>query len=264
MSFVLFILSAFIALATAQSLGDPALLSSYPRCAANCEIQVINGPNNPCAFTTTNNLTCQCDAGNRAATASCEKVSCFADEYATTQTLAQQLCSPLYDNGTLSGPSVSAAIATATAAADAAVAGKDPTNPNDYPPCGTSCQLQNLPTSGCGSLANTSCLCTGSANGAIGGCELRTCPEEDLQTITYLAYRLCRFEGIGNSSAVANQTVATQTAGSVAMPPTGSAVMPFTGGVGGKGVELGGWVVLGLALGTTVVEWFVASGNSLV
>ncbi|KAL8981586.1 MAG: hypothetical protein Q9177_005523 [Variospora cf. flavescens] len=254
MSFVLFILSVFIALTIAQSLGDPALLSSYPRCSANCQIQVINGPNNPCAFTTSNNLTCQCDASNRAATASCEKVSCSTDEYATTQTLAQQLCSPLYDNGTLSGPSVSATIGTATAAADAAVAGKDPTNPDDYPPCGTSCQLQNLPTSGCGSLANPSCLCTRSANTAIGDCELRTCPDEDLQTIAYLVYRLCRFEGLGNASAVANQTVATQTAGSVAMPPTESAVMPFTGGVvGGKAVELGGWVVLGLALGTIVV-----------
>ncbi|KAI4086825.1 MAG: hypothetical protein LQ344_007262 [Seirophora lacunosa] len=256
MSSILFVLSAFLALTTAQSLGDPAFLSSYPPCAAQCQVEVINSPSNPCAFTTTTNLTCQCAAANRAATAGCEKVSCSPAEYSTTQTLAEELCGPLYTNGSLSASPVTVAIASATAAADAAVAGKDPANPNDYPPCGTACQQQTLPGSGCGSLANTACVCgEGPLNDALGACEIDTCSREDLQTISYLAYRLCRAQGgVGNASVVANQTVATQTAGSVPMGPT-MGTTPFTGGVAGMGAEMGGWVVLAMVAGA--VGWVV-------
>ncbi|KAL8885706.1 MAG: hypothetical protein Q9205_007703 [Flavoplaca limonia] len=245
---------------TAQdpNLGDPSLLASYPACAAQCQILVINRPSNPCGFTTSNNLTCQCDFGNRAATAACEKVTCSPTDYDNTQTLAQELCGPLYTNGTLNPTSVTSAIASATAAASAAVEGKDVTDPNDYPDCATACQEQNLPASGCGSLANTSCACNSPAIvTTTGQCEQQTCSPEDLRATMFLAYRLCAgVGGPGNTSEVANQTIATQTAGSVPLPPTGvpGGVVPFTGGVVGKGVELGGWIVL---MGAFVLSWMV-------
>ncbi|KAI4170231.1 MAG: hypothetical protein LQ343_005114 [Gyalolechia ehrenbergii] len=206
---------------------------------------------NPCAFTTSNNLTCQCDSGNRAATAGCEKVSCSPTDYDKTQTLARELCSPLYANSSLDATPVSAAISTATAAAVAAVNGKDVTNPNDYPPCATACQLQNVPQSECRSLSNVSCVCSSRPlNTTLGGCEQRTCSRADLQTVRYLAYKLCApVGGINNASEVANQTIATQTAGSVPEGPTG--VMPFTGGAAAlcSGVEGMSWVLLGVVFG---------------
>ena len=58
-------------------------------------------------------------------------------------------------------------------------------------------------------------------------------------------------------SEVANQTTATQTAGSVPLPPTGVpevGVVPFTGGVSGKGLEIGGSIVL---MGAFVLSWMV-------
>ncbi|KAL8965575.1 MAG: hypothetical protein Q9183_003777, partial [Haloplaca sp. 2 TL-2023] len=209
---------------------------------------------------------------NRAATAACERVACSSAEYDTTQTLAQELCSPLYENGTLDASPVSAAIASATAAAAAAVAGKDATDTNDYPPCGTACQQQFIPQSGCGSLANKTCICNNPVTvTSVGRCESQTCNPQDRATILYLSYQLCAgVGGIGNASEAANQTVATQTAGSEVLPPTGvpggvepftgdvpgdgvepftgdvpgDGVEPFTGGVSGKGFEMGGWIVL--------------------
>ncbi|KAL8708433.1 MAG: hypothetical protein Q9220_006723 [cf. Caloplaca sp. 1 TL-2023] len=249
----------FAALATAQNLGDPALLKSYPTCAAQCQIEVISLGSNPCGFTSTNNLTCQCDGPNRAATAACEAVSCSPTEYGTTQTLAQQLCGPLYANGTLSASPVSAAVTAATSAALSAVAGKDPTSTNDYPTCATACQRQYVPSSGCGSLANRTCVCNdGPLNKALGGCETSTCSPEDRLRITYLAYQLCRsVGGLNNASEIANATVATQTQGSVVMPaPNGTgSVVPFTGEARGKLLQGVGWALLwtGFVLGATYV-----------
>ncbi|KAL8749809.1 MAG: hypothetical protein Q9184_006658 [Pyrenodesmia sp. 2 TL-2023] len=215
MSPILVIMSVFLALTNAQSLGYPAFLSSYPPCAAQCQIATLNGPFNACAFTTSQNLTCLCDAGNRAATAGCNRVSCSPADYNTTQTLTQQICDPIYSNNTLSQASVTAAIAASTAAADAALAGKDITNPNDYPACGRDCQLQLLPDSGCGRLANSSFVCNNRPLGlALARCQLSTCSERDLQTVFFLAYRLCSpVGGAGNVSGIANQTIATLTGG---------------------------------------------------
>ena len=73
----------------------------------------------------------------------------------------------------------------------------------------------------------------------------------------YLSYQLCAgVGGIGNASEAANQTVATQTGGSVVLPPTGvpGGVEPFTGGVNGKGLEVGGWIVL---MGVFALSWMV-------
>lgn len=82
----------------------------------------------------------------------------------------------------------------------------------------------------------------------MGRCEAQTCSQADLETTQYLAYALCAgVGGIGNASEVANQTVASQTAGVVPSPPSGG-VVPFTGGAGGKEVATGGRIVLaGLA-----------------
>ena len=76
-------------------------------------------------------------------------------------------------------------------------------------------------------------------------------------TTRYLAYRLCAgVGGIGNASEAANQTIATQTAGSVPLPPTGipGGVVPFTGGVGGKGFETRGWIML---MGAFALSWML-------
>ncbi|KAL8896619.1 MAG: hypothetical protein Q9207_007629 [Kuettlingeria erythrocarpa] len=262
MSPIFAILFVFLTLTNAQSPGAPTFSSSYPPCAAQCQLATLNGPPyqfNACAFTTTTNLTCLCDAGNRAATAACNRVSCLPAEYSTTETLAQQVCGPLYSNGTLSQASVTAAIAASTAAADVSLAGKDITDPNDYPACGRDCLLRLLPDSGCGSLANNSCVCNNRPLGlALASCDQNACGAQDLQTVFLLAYRLCSpVGGAGNASEIANQSIATLTAGSLPVPvgPTGS-VMPFTGGVGGKVAELlGGWLVFGMAV--AAASWFV-------
>lgn len=55
-----------------------------------------------------------------------------------TQSLAQQLCGPLYSSNNALGTSVTSAIASATAAVAAAVAGRDPLNLLSYPACAVS------------------------------------------------------------------------------------------------------------------------------
>ena len=173
-----------------------------------------------------------CSPTYRAATAACEEVSCSPADFDKTQTLASQLCASLYSNGTLNPTSVSAAISTSTAAAAATVASKDVTNPASYPPCGQACIAQSLPPSGCGSLANRTCICQGPYfNVNTGTCETNTCSKADLATISYLAYHLCNpVGGIGNTTSAINQTIATQTASAGGpMAPTESP-QPFTGG----------------------------------
>lgn len=87
-------------------------------------------------------------------------------------------------------------------------------------------------------------------NAAFGECEQSTCNAQDLQTIRYLSWQLCRpAGGLRNASVISNQTIATQTVGSVPMEPTGNAtggVVPFTGGAVsvGVGVETVFWVLL--------------------
>lgn len=255
---------ALLTMITAQNLGNPGLLGSYPPCAVQCQVTINNRTvspptfllshpthitakqaSNPCAFTSVNNVTCSCDIANRAATSGCQKVSCSATEYDTAETLGDQLCTPLYTNGTINPSAVSSAIASATAAAASAVAGKNSLNSNDYPPCATSCQQQYLPSSGCRTLANKTCVCNSAAlvTGA-GGCESRTCSPADLEKVRYLSFQLCAgVGGIGNASEVANQSVATQTGGTGAVGPSGG-VVPFTGGAGTPGIEMGSWMVM--------------------
>ena len=209
---------------------------------------------NPCGSNPGSNLTCTCAPDNRALTAACETVTCSPADYTKTQTLAEQLCSPpFYTSGTISAASVSAAISAATASASAAVAGKDPTNSNDYPACATACQKQIVPQSACGSLSNVSCVCGNvDLNEALGSCERNTCSSVDLRTIRYLAFELCKSAGgIGNASAVTNQTIATQTGTpSLLVPSATGSLMPFTGGAGSGGVVgMGSWMVVAASFG---------------
>lgn len=225
---LLTILAVLVPLTTAQNLGDPALLSSYPACAQECGAETSVSPVS-CGAT---DLECMCSPTYRAATAACERVSCSPADYDKTQTLASQLCGSLYSNGTVNPTSVSAAISSSTAVAAAAVASKDPTNPASYPPCAQACISQYLPPSGCGSLANRACVCQGPYfNLYIGTCEMNSCSKADLATISYLAYELCNpIGGIGNTSTLVNQTIASQTASAGSpMAPTESP-QPFTGG----------------------------------
>ena len=89
----------------------------------------------------------------------------------------------------------------------------------------------------------------GPLNAALGACEQNSCSPADLQTIVWLSFAYCKsVGGTGNASDIANQTVATQTAGIVPVGPTGS-LTPFTGGAGLSGVEKGSWMVLAAAFG---------------
>lgn len=257
MSSTLVILCSLVAAITAQGSnpGDPYSLANYPPCAVQCRVEVQRLSSNPCPSTASDNLTCICDVPNRAANAACKKISCSQSEIDTTDTLAQELCGPLYANNTINPTAVSSAIASATAAAAAAVAGKNASDTNDYPACASSCQQKYLPASGCGSIANASCACSSPIiTGVVGRCQAQTCSPADLKTTQYLAYALCApVGGIGNASVVANQTVASQTAGAVPSPSSGG-VVPFTGGAGGRGLETEGWISL---MGLVVVASLV-------
>ncbi|KAL8665551.1 MAG: hypothetical protein Q9168_007673 [Polycauliona sp. 1 TL-2023] len=247
MSPIFLVLCSLFAITTAQVSGS-ADLGNYPDCSAQCLITRLQMTASLCRNYAPNNLTCLCAGPNRAATAACEKLSCTDTDYQTTQTLAQDLCGPLYTNNTLNPTSVSSAIASATAAATAAVAGKDFLNSNDYPPCARDCQNQVIPMSECKTLSNSSCICNSqTVVQGTGACELANCSMEDRMTTAYLSFKQCAaFGGIGNASEVANQTIATQSSAPVALPPNGTgAVMPFTGGAGAVVVEKGVWMVLG-------------------
>ncbi|KAG6989783.1 hypothetical protein G7Y79_00064g094060 [Physcia stellaris] len=226
----LFLLLTLLLLTTAQNLGDPTLLRSYPPCAPICGGTVLQ--TGVCA--PANTLSCQCSAEFLAQSIACEKVSCSPQDYDKTQTLTQELCGPLYANGTVSNSTVSAAVASSTAAAAAAVAGKDPTKSGDYPPCADKCQRQFITSSNCGNIANASCICSnvGLVN-QIASCEAATCSDEDQANARYLGYKLCTpVGGLGNASEVVNQTVATQTPGrGIGSEPTST---PFTGTAVGR------------------------------
>ena len=236
----LFLLLTLLLLTTAQNLGDPTLLRSYPPCAPICGATVLRS--GVCA--PANTLICQCSADFLAEAVACEKVSCSTQDYNKTQTLTQQLCGPLYANGTVSASSVSAAVASSTAAAAAAVAGKDPTKSGDYPPCADKCQQQFISNSSCGSIANASCICNNlGLVDKIASCEAATCSDEDQANARYLGYKLCTpVGGVGNASEVVNQTIATQTPGAgIGSQPTST---PFTGTAVGRWGESLSWAII--------------------
>ncbi|KAL8935510.1 MAG: hypothetical protein Q9216_005388 [Gyalolechia sp. 2 TL-2023] len=191
--------SSVLATATlAPDLGNPANIISYPNCAQICNNETIAVGKTTGALygnipldSYASDQTLACGADFRAATAGCEAATCTPLEYQNTQLLAQELCGSLYVRNTTLGSSVEAAIASATAEAKAATENKDPTDVSIYPPCGQQCIPQNN-FNGCGSLNNLLCVCQGvQFNDAINPCELNSCSPSELQTIVYLAQKLC-------------------------------------------------------------------------
>ena len=81
-------------------------------------------------------LQAACSPGFRSTDAGCEAITCTAEDYLKTQLLGTQLCGSLYESNRTLSSSVSYAIASATAAAEAAVLGKDVTSVSALPPCG--------------------------------------------------------------------------------------------------------------------------------
>ena len=168
------------------------------------------------------NLTCTCSPGYRAAAAACEKITCTPKEYEISQAGGDHLCaliaeSPQAKNGsvTVGNPaSVSAAIASATSVAAAAVAGKNVTNLYDYPLCAQDCIKPINPDSGCESLNNRTCRCHGDVSETIGRCELSNCNKADTTTLYYLVYQYCNAPGVGglgDTGVIISSVTATQT-----------------------------------------------------
>ncbi|KAL9012934.1 MAG: hypothetical protein Q9173_002340, partial [Seirophora scorigena] len=187
--------SSILATATlAPDLGNPAVLSSYPRCAANPSFKqicftetTVNGLGFASLYGSslsgdTNNLNVNCGPDVRAATAGCEVATCTPAEYQGIELRAQQLCGSLYNRNATLSSSVSAAIASATAEARAATEGKDPTDLSVYPPCAQRCIPQNN-FNGCGSITNRQCICQSiQFQDAINECETSTCSPAEIRS----------------------------------------------------------------------------------
>ena len=157
-------LSSILATATpAPNLGNPADLRNYPACAVRCRtnlsplallannfkiqqictneivaIRKILG--NPIDLT---NSQVACGTEYRGRSAGCIAATCNPSEDQKINLLAQQLRGYLYNaNATLSS-SVSAALVSATAAANAATLNKDPTDLTNYPACAVSLSFRS-------------------------------------------------------------------------------------------------------------------------
>ncbi|KAF6231720.1 hypothetical protein HO173_010022 [Letharia columbiana] len=233
--------SAVLATATPQpNFGNPTNILTYPLCAQTCANEsVIN------AGCDTSNVDCACGTVYRSITAACEEISCSAGDRATTSLLAQELCGPVYHNMSSLGSAVSSAIASATSVA-AAVASKDPTKSESYPLCAQKCQNTSIPSSGCGSLSNQTCICNSSSLSDLNSCESKTCSASDFQITSDLSYTLCNpVGGIGNNVSNASYVATAST----------PAPTVFTGGAAAVVKRLVGWSVVGLvgALGWQVL-----------
>ncbi|KAL8832893.1 MAG: hypothetical protein Q9170_004695 [Blastenia crenularia] len=187
-----------------------------------------------------------CSPEFRSADAGCEAATCNSSEYQNTQLLAQQLCGSLYNSNATLSSSVSAAIASATAAAKAATEGKDPTDLSVFPACGQTCIPQDN-YHGCGSSSNLLCICQGiQFNNAINPCERSLCSPADLQTIVFLAEKLCEPVGGVLTNPINYTGSASNTTTNGSSPPT----VPFTGeATNPRGNGLIGMIVVGVAVG---------------
>ncbi|KAL8768296.1 MAG: hypothetical protein Q9209_005435 [Squamulea sp. 1 TL-2023] len=120
---------------TPTSIGNASDINTYPICAQTCAKELAPFLAQAIPGCDANNIDCACSAYYRSRTAACEEVTCSDVDYQTTQTLAQQLCGPLYSNNSAMSTSIASAIASATAVAASAVAGKDPLILSSYPAC---------------------------------------------------------------------------------------------------------------------------------
>ncbi|KAG7005766.1 hypothetical protein G7Y79_00018g045730 [Physcia stellaris] len=227
---------------TAATGGNPANISTYPVCAQICSNEtIVIAEALDASVGDFNNINTLCSPSFRSGNAGCQAATCNSSDYQNTQILAQQLCGSLYNNNATLGSSVSSAIASATAAAKAATDGKDPGDLSNFPPCAQQCIKQNN-YNGCGSNTNLECVCQGlQFNQAINPCERNGCSAADLQTVVYLAEKLCQPVG-GVLTNPVNYT------GGTGNGTSGSAPVPFTGGAV-KARDLG----VGLMLSCVVV-----------
>ncbi|KAI4174165.1 MAG: hypothetical protein LQ343_002500 [Gyalolechia ehrenbergii] len=237
--------SSVLATATlAPDLGNPAYILSYPSCAQICNNEtIVIGKAIGAPYGYASDILLACGPDFRAATAGCEAATCRPLEYQNTQLLAQQLCGSYYNSNATLSSAVTAAIASATAEAEAATDGKDPTDVSVYPPCGQQCIPQNN-FNGCGSNTNLLCICQGiEFNNAINRCERDNCPPQDLQTIIYLAEKLCEPVG-GILTNPINYTGPTNNFTNGSSPP-----VPFTGAAAGLQGSFAGYAMGFLAVG---------------
>lgn len=180
---------------------DPTKSASYPLCAQKCQNSSITFPT--CGSLA--NRTCVC--GLNSTDGSCEKATCSASDLQITLDLANSLCAPVGGFGDPYNASATATVASA-------VATGDPTKSASYPLCAQKCQNASIPTSGCGSLANRTCLCSNASSSAsVGGCEIATCSASDLQVTVDLVNSLCSpvagFIPVSTASNASNRSTAT-------------------------------------------------------
>ncbi|KAL9633248.1 MAG: hypothetical protein Q9204_003476 [Flavoplaca sp. TL-2023a] len=183
----------FATSSTVPDLGNPALLSNYPACAAICTNTTIAIDIQQADY---NDINVICGPEFSFLTAGCEAATCDADEQAQILPLEAQLCGPLYNaNATLSS-AVSAAEASAPAIALAATEGKDPTDLANFPECALPCITQN-DFNGCGGNIAL-CVCQDRGfNEAVGPCQTTSCDIEGLYSTLFIAEKLCEpFGGI--------------------------------------------------------------------
>ena len=210
------------AVAAAVASSDPTKSASYPLCAQKCQNASI--PTTGCG--SLSNRACLCsNATSSAMVGECEIATCNASDLQITTDLANSLCAPV-------GGFNSAYNASATAVATSG-ASKDPTKSTSYPLCAQKCQNASIPASGCGSLANRTCICTSdSLNAAAGSCEVATCSAADGQITRDLVDSLC--SGFANAPNASSSTTATPSP--IAFAGNAIAVI---------GPSLG-WIVIGL------------------
>ncbi|KAL9058120.1 MAG: hypothetical protein Q9206_002077 [Seirophora lacunosa] len=117
-----------VQLTAAAPIGTAGVqLSNYPQCSQDCASSGRVCPTDP------NDLECQCGPDNRGNTSSCQALTCSDAEYQRAETLARDLCQPVYEANPSLELSASSAIASATAAAMSALATRNPTVLTDYP-----------------------------------------------------------------------------------------------------------------------------------
>lgn len=100
--------------------GNASDLRSYPICAQQCFNETVSQMS--ISGDDLANLNILCGPQLRAATSACEAVSCSPLDYQKMTQLAQELCGPRYTNNTSLSATVAAAIESATASAEQALA----------------------------------------------------------------------------------------------------------------------------------------------
>ncbi|MCJ1280254.1 hypothetical protein MMC21_008081 [Puttea exsequens] len=217
--------------------GNASDILTYPICAQTCGNETAPFLAATIPGCNASIVECACSAYYRSETAACEEVTCSAEEYETTQALAQQLCVPLYSSNSTLSTSVAAAIASATSVAAAAATGKDVLNLSSYPACAQNCTIIHK-NGGCDSQ-NLTCICNPPASIILGNCEVAQCSPSDLEIVTDLSFRLCA--PVGGINEGVNLTGSLTQAGNASLQTT-PVPSAFTGGTACVVASAGAWV----------------------